>query len=584
MAKTAADLLIERLIAWGVDTIFGLPGDGINGLMESLRTHREEVRFVLVRHEESAALAACGYAKFTGRLGVCLATSGPGGIHFLNGLYDAAMDGQPVIAITGHTFHDLIGTRQQQDVDLARLCADVAVYSERISSPAHVENAVDEAVRLALARRGVACLTIPSDTQSVGASDKERSKRNVPGHSDTWFHAMTPVPSGASLEAAARIIDEGSKVVILAGRGCLGAREALLALADRAAAPIVKALLGKAAVPDDSPYTTGGVGLLGTAPSQDALKECDVLVIAGSSFPYVEFYPEPGQGRTVQIDVDPSRIGLRHPVDVGLVGDCRAVLDLLVPLVARKEDRGFLEKAQAGMDDWRELMRERGTRLDSPLKPQTVAYHLDALLDDDAIVAIDSGTITTWAARYLNARGDMMFTTSGMLATMACALPYAIGAGVAYPGRQLIVIVGDGGFSMLMAELATAAHYDLPVKVIVFKNNSLGQIKWEQIAFEGNPEYGVELYPIDFAAYARACGVAGFTLEDPRAVESTLREALAAPGPALVEAVIDPSEPPLPGNIPVEYARNFVEAMLEGQPDRLEIVKNVIRDKIRHVL
>ena len=584
MAKTVADMLVERLIDWGVDTIFGFPGDGINGIFESLRTNQEKIKFIQVRHEESAAFAAVGYAKYTGRLGVCLATSGPGGIHLLNGLYDAKCDGQPVLAITGHTFHDLIGTHYQQDVDLDKLFMDVAVYNQRIMGPGHIYNVLDEAIKTALARRSVAHITIPKDIQEWTGSDAERSDANIPKHSADLYAAAYPLPHPGLLQQAAEIINQGKKVAILAGAGCLRARAEILQLAERVAGPIIKPLLGKAVVPDDSPYTTGGVGLLGTAPSQDALADCDTLVIAGSSFPYLEFYPKPGKAKTVQVDLDPARIGLRHPAEVGLVGDCRDVLSALLPLVHQKDDKSFLEQAQKDMKDWNELMKTRGTRTDMPMKPQVVTYQLNKLLDNNAIVSSDSGTIATWAARYIQMRGDMQFSLSGTLATMANGLPYSIGAAVAYPGRQVVCIVGDGGFTMLMGEVATLVKYKLPVKVIIIKNNVLGMIKWEQMAFEGNPQFGVELQPIDFAAFARACGAGGFTIEKPDEAEAVLRAALQYDGPAVVQAVVDPNEPPLPGNITMKQALKFAEALVRGEKDRWKIIKTVVKEKIREVI
>ena len=584
MAKTVADMLVERLIDWSVDTIFGFPGDGINGIFEALRTNQEKIKFIQVRHEEAAAFAAVGYAKYTGRLGVCLATSGPGGIHLLNGLYDAKCDGQPVLAITGHTFHDLIGTHYQQDVDLDKLFMDVAAYNQRIMGPVHVYNVLDEAIKTALARRSVAHITIPKDIQEWTSSDAERSPANIPKHSSDLYAAAYPLPHRGLLQQAADIINQGSKVAILAGAGCLKARSEILQLAERVAGPIIKPLLGKAVVPDDSPYTTGGVGLLGTAPSQDALADCDTLVIAGSSFPYLEFYPKPGKAKTVQIDLDPARIGLRHPAEVGLVGDCRDVLSALLPLVHQKEDKSFLEQAQKDMKDWNELMKTRGTRTDMPMKPQVVTYELNKLLDNNAIVSSDSGTIATWAARYIEMHDEMQFSLSGTLATMANGLPYSIGAAVAYPGRQVVCIVGDGGLTMLMGEVATLVKYKLPVKVIIIKNNVLGMIKWEQMAFEGNPQFGVELQPIDFAAFARACGAGGFTIEKPEEAEGVLREALQYDGPAVVQAVVDPNEPPLPGNITMKQSLKFAEALLRGEKDRWKIIKTVVKDKIREVI
>ena len=584
MTSTTADLLVERLIDWGIDTIFGFPGDGINGIFESLRTRQSRIRFIQVRHEEAAAFAACGYAKYTGRLGVCLATSGPGGIHLLNGLYDAKCDGQPVLAITGHTFHDLIGTHYQQDVDLDKLFMDVAAYNQRIMGPAHVHNVVDEAIKTALARRTVAHITIPKDIQEWPASDKHRSGANISKHSADLFAGAHSVPPASLLQQAADLINAGSKVAILAGRGCLGCRAEVLALAEAVGGPIIKPLLGKATVPDDSPYTTGGIGLLGTAPSQDALEECDTLVIAGSGFPYMEFYPEPGHAKAVQIDNDPARIGLRYPADIGLVGDCGGVLRALLPLLRRKADRGFLEKAQARTKDWRTLMQKRGTRTDMPMKPQVVTHELNKLLDSDAIVSSDSGTIATWSARYIDMRDRMQFSLSGSLATMANGLPYSIGAAVAFPGRQVVCIVGDGGFTMLMGEVATLVKHKLPVKVIIIKNNVLGEIKWEQMVLGANPEFGVELQPIDFAAYARACGAGGFTIDRPEQAAAVLREALAYDGPAVVEAVVDPNEPPLPGKISTKQAMNFAEALVRGERNGWDIIKTVLEDKVREVV
>lgn len=584
MAQTTADLLIDRLTDWGIDTVFGLPGDGINGIFEAMRKRQDRIKFIQVRHEEAAAFAACGYAKYTGKMAACMGTSGPGGIHLLNGLYDAKMDQQPVLAITGDTFHDLIGTRYQQDVDLAKLFMQVSVYSERVSGPAHVINAVDEGIRLALARRGVACLVIPKDTQEETTDEDYRSKVNVPQHSAGIFANACPVPSATDIQRAADIINRGRKVAILAGQGALGATEELERLADIVAGPIAKPLLGKAAVPDTSPYTTGGIGLLGTRPSQDALEQCDTLIIVGSSFPYIEYYPRPGQARAVQIDIDPSRIGLRYPVDIGLAGDSRRTLQSLLPLLQRKHDRSFLSKAQDGMRDWWKLMEDYGKRKSTPMKPQVVTYELDRLLDSNAIICADSGTIATWAARYIKIRDGMQFSLSGNLATMACGLPYGIGAQVAYPDRQVVSIVGDGGYTMLMGELATCVKYKLPVKIIIFKNNVLGQIMWEQIVFEGEPQFGVELQPIDFVKVAEAFGATGFKIEKPKHAHDVLEKALKHPGPVVVEAVVDPFEPPYPPKISFDQAKNFAEALAKGEPHRKEIVLTAISDRVRSLV
>ncbi len=580
MAYTAADVLADRLVDWGVRVIFGLPGDGINGIMEALRRRQDRITFVQVRHEEAAAFMACGYAKYSGSLGVCLATSGPGAIHLLNGLYDAKMDGAPVLAITGQTYHDLLGMRYQQEVDLLSLFKDVAVFDQQVMGAAHVRSLTDAACRAALADRGVAHITFPVDFQEQDVDDDERSKKNVEGHTSHVWRPPIVVPCNDDLRAAADVVNSGKKTVILAGRGALGAGPELEALADLLAAPIVKPLLGKAVVPDDSPFTTGGIGLLGTEPSELAMESCDTLLMVGTSFPYMEFYPSRDKCRGVQIDRDASRLGLRFPVDVGLCGDAVATLRALMPMLKRRDDRSFLETAQTGMAKWRELMHTRTHRDDHPLKPQVVADALNSLLADDAIISTDSGTITTWVARHINMKRGQMFSCSGNLATMAPGLPYTIGAQVAYPGRQCVAFVGDGGFTMLMGEFATAVKYRLPIKVVIIKNNVLGMIKWEQMVFLGNPEYGVSLEPIDFVKFAEACGGIGFRCEKAEEVHSALEAMMLADGPALCEAVVDPFEPPMPPRVKAEQALHMAEALARGEPNRGRIALTLFRDKV----
>ncbi|HUI96800.1 MAG TPA: thiamine pyrophosphate-dependent enzyme [Xanthobacteraceae bacterium] len=585
MAKpTAGDVLVETLIDWGVDTVFGIPGDGINGIIESLRTRQDRIRFIQVRHEEAAAFAACAYAKWTGKLGVCIATSGPGGIHLLNGLYDAKLDGQPVLAITGLQFHDLVETFTQQDVELDKLYMDVCVYNARVMGPAHVENVVELACRTALAYHGVAHVTVPVDMQSTPVSSDRRSERNVAHHVSDLMAYSSRLPSEEQLTRAADVLNAGGKTVILAGRGAIGAGRELVAVAERLAAPIAKPLLGKAAVPDDNPYCIGGVGLLGTKPAQEALEGCDTLLIAGSSFPYIEFYPKPGKAKAVQIDLDPKRIGLRYPAEAGLVGDTARVLQALLPRLKPRQNRAFLDKAQTGMKAWDELMVERGTRKDKPMKPQVVAHELNKLLSDDAIVATDSGTITTWIARHLTIRGNMMFSCSGNLATMACGLPYAVAAAVAHPGRQVVAFVGDGGLTMLIGELATCVKYQLDIKIVVIKNNSLGQIKWEQMVFLGNPEYVCDLQPIDFATVARGFGVQSFSVDDPAQCGEVLRRALATPGPVLVEAVVDQNEPPMPPKVTLKQAAHLAESLARGTPAAGDIALTIASDTVRELV
>lgn len=583
MTKTVSDVIVERLIEWGVDTIFGLPGDGVDGFFEALRTHQDKLKFIQVRHEEAAAFAAVGYAKFTGRIGVCVATSGPGGIHLLNGLYDAKCDQVPVLAITGHTFHDLIGMNYQQDVDLDKLYIDVAAYNQRVMGPSHAVNVVDMAIRTAYGSRGVAHICIPKDMQELSMADEHRSKANVAQHSADLCVPLTLKPAASLIQKAADMINAGEKVTIFVGRGALRAREEVGQLAEIVGGPVVKALLGKGVLPDRSPYTTGGLGLLGTAPSVDAMKECDTLIMIGSSFPYMEFLPKPGEAKCVQIDIDPTRIGLRYPTDVPLVGDAKTTLQALLPLL-KKKDGKFLKKSQDRMKSWNDMMAEHGTRTDMPMKPQVVTHTLNRLLNDDAIVTSDSGTIATWTARYIEMRGNMQFSLSGSLATMANGLPYSIGAAVAYPGRQVVSIIGDGGLSMLMAEIATLVKYGLNVCIVVIKNNVLGQIKWEQMVLDGNPEFGVELWPIDFAKVAEACGARGFTVEKPQDMEPILREALAHHGPTIVQALVDPHEPPMPGKVTTDQALHFAKALMRGQKDAAKIVKTLVEDKVREVV
>ncbi len=593
--------MVERLIDWGVDTIFGLPGDGINGIMEALRTHREQIQFIQVRHEEAAAFAACAYAKFTGKLGVCLATSGPGAIHLLNGLYDAKMDGAPVLALTGQQYSDLLGSNYQQEVNLLALYEDVAAYNQQVQASTQVFNLVDTACRTALANRTVAHITFPIDLQVAegklefnahhGGPAKTPgqvapfppefySHNGGPGRAADTYKGLFPAPSQETLQQAADVLNAGKKVAILAGHGALHAGDELTQIAELLGAPIVKSLLGKGVVEDDSPYTTGGLGLLGTGPSQEVMEQCDTLFLVGTSFPYARYLPKPGQARGVQLDIDHTRIGLRYPVEVGLVGDTKPTLQALLPLLKRNENRSFLEKAQKGMKDWNEFMTKEGERMDVPMKPQVVAKALNELAAPDAIITGDSGTNTTWIARNFSIKKNQMFSCSGNLATMAPGLPYAIGAQVAYPGRQVIAFVGDGAFTMLMGEMITAVKYNLPIKVIIIKNDYLGQIKWEQIVFLGNPEYGVELQPADFVAWAQAAGGEGFRVAEPGNVKDVMSKFLASPKPAVLEALVDANEPPLPGKIKPEQAKKFARALLKGQPEGPRIALTAFRDKL----
>jgi thiamine pyrophosphate-dependent acetolactate synthase large subunit-like protein len=581
MSCNGSDLLVEGLIRWGVDTIFGMPGDGINGVMEAIRTRSDRVRFIQVRHEESAALMACAHAKWTGRLGCCLATTGPGGIHLLNGLYDAKFDRAPVIAITGLPYHDLVDTFTQQDVDHTKLFADVAFYTTRVMSAAHVENALALACRTALSRLGVAHVAIPTDVQEETLEDVNPSPRNVAHHASFAPAAGISLPDKEDLQRAADILKSGERIAILAGRGALNARAELLQTAELLGAPIIKALLGKAVVPDDDPLTTGGIGLLGTRPSQEAFEECDTLLIVGSTFPYIEYYPKPGQARGVQIDLDASRIGLRFPAEVGLVGDARATLKQLNGLLTRKSDRSFLEMAQRRKREWRDLLTGAAYSEQPLLSPGRLALELNSQLAPDAIVTWDSGHNTGVLARYVSAKPDQMFNGSGMMATMGSAVPYAIAAALAHPGRQVVAFTGDGGLTMLLGELATIVRYGLPIKIVVMKNNTLGQIKWEQMLFLGNPEFECDLQPIDFVQLAESMGLKGFRIENPAQCATQLSAAFGQHGPVLVEAKVDPNEPLLPAKPMPKYQENLEKALAAGTAGAPEIRAALAKEPYR---
>jgi pyruvate dehydrogenase (quinone)/pyruvate oxidase len=583
--KIASELLVERLIDWGVDTVFGIPGDGINGIMEGLRRNAERIRFVLVHHEEAAAFMATAYAKCTGRIGVCLATSGPGGVHLLNGLYDAKLDHQPVLAITGMQETQLLGTGYQQEVHLEKLFIDVAEYDVMVHVPTQIPTLVDNAVRHSLARRTVSHITFPNDIQ-VADADASPWEGVTPARSPSTAPVRLPAPGAArvsDLRRAADVLNAGTKVVLLAGAGALGARTELLETAEALASPIVKTLPGKATVPDDHPLTTGGIGLLGTKPSEDVMEGCDTLFLVGTNFPYTKHLPPPGQARVVQIDIDPTIVGSRVPTDVPIVGDVRESLRELLPLLTRKTERSFLESAQEGMAGWRARMTAVEAPDRDPIQPQYLMRLIDRYADDDAILSSDSGTIATWSARHFDIRGSRFYMLSGNLATMAPGLPYTIAAQWAHPERQCIAFVGDGGFAMLMAEFDTACRYGLPIKVFVNNNGELGQIMWEQMVL-GFPEFGIRFSQYaHFAPWAEACGGKAWEVERPADLDAIVKEALAAPGPALVDVHVNPDEPPLPAAITYEQAKSFGLAWLRGQPRKATIASTLFRDKIEQL-
>ena len=517
-----------------------------------------------------------------GKLGACVATSGPGAIHLLNGLYDAKSDNTPVIAITGSTYSDLMNSNYQQDVNLLQLFSDVTVYNSMITVPEQAEMAVDIACRTALAQRGVSHLTIPIDVQERKLKG-EYSRHNIAYHTSDEYVTETS-PSHSLIEKAAGILNLGNKVVILVGQGVLQSGEEVIAVAEKLGAPVVKALLGKAVIPDDNLHSLGGIGLLGTEPSSDAMSEADTLFMIGTSFPYTDYLPKPGQARGIQIDLKSEKIGLRYPVEIGLVGDSKIILSELLPLLVPKQNQEFLKSKQQGMKNWNRLLEERSSRTDDPIKPQVIAKIVSDELEENAIISVDCGTNTSWAAQYIDIRKGMKFSLSGTLSSMGNGLPYAIAAQIAFPERQSIAFVGDGGLTMLMGEFATAVQYDLPIKVIVIKNDTLGMIRWEQMGFLGNPEFGVEFSPIDFAKFAEACGGKGYSIKEASDAKSIIHQAMREKRPTLIESYVDPFEPPMPPNVGMEFVNNLAESFAKGQPYKRRIGLTLFRNKVHEVL
>jgi len=540
---STADVLIETAIAWGATFAFGLVGDGINPLIEAVRRRQDRIRYIGVRHEEAAAFMAGGFAKHSGQLGLCIGTTGPGAIHLMNGLYDAALDGAPVLALTGTTFHDLIGVRFQQAVDTVKLMESLALFNVEVTGPEHAVIVANRACRTALGNRGVAHLTVPKDVQLMTRAMDKKSMRNPGARSSSSWTPIASAPPADQLRQAAEILNGGSKVAILVGQGALAAREEVTRLADTLGAPVAKALLGKAVLPDDSPFTTGGIGDLGTQPSSWIMKTCDTVLILGSTMPWEEYYPDPGHARGIQVDLNPDRLGLRYPVELGLTGDVKATLQALLPSLRRKTDRNFLTEAQKHMAEWNMLLDQiEGTRK-TPLRPQAVIRAVSDTLADHAVISLDCGANTHFAGRCLRLRADQRLSGTGMLATMGPGIAFAIAAQLAYPDRQSVAIVGDGGFAMLMAELTTAVAHNLPVKIVILKNDSLAEVKFEQKEL-GFPEFGCDLAPIDFVAFAKACGADGFHIAGYDDMRATLKAAFATQRPTLIEVVVDADEKP----------------------------------------
>lgn len=556
-AHNVCSVLLDVLADAGVEYIFGIPGDAINDLIEAIRK-QDRIRFIQVRHEEAGAFAASAHAKLTGRLGVCTGTAGPGAVHLLNGLYDAKMDHAPVLAITGQVDTAHVGTDYHQEVDLLALFRDVTVFNQRIINVDQMPRLVVQACRSALDHRGVAHIGIPHDVASRTVAHPER-------HAPVQPSCNAPVPGDDDLDRAADVLNRAGKVAILAGIGCKGGRDALFEVADILGAPIARTLRAKDIVPDDHPFSVGGLGMLGTTPAVDVMANCDALLMAGTDFPYETFFPNATPA--VQIDIEPTRIGRRYPVAVGLSGDAPQTLKALAGRLRRKEDRGFIDHARAAMSDWNADMEKQGTSTDTPIRPQVLARAVGMAARDDAVFIADTGTVTAWAARHLPVRHGQHFTLSSALASMAFGLPGAIGAQLTYPDRQVVALVGDGGFSMLMADFLTAVRYHLPVKVVVFNNHKLGLIRMEQEA-AGFPESQTDLLNPDFAAYARLCGGEGFRVTDPADLVGTLREAFAATGPCVVDVETDPDALVMPPKIGVKQAFGFSLAKMREFIDR----------------
>jgi pyruvate dehydrogenase (quinone) len=590
MKKNVSDHLVERLTAWRVRRVYGYPGDGINGVMGALRRAEGAVDFIQVRHEEMAALMACGHAKFTGEPGVCVATSGPGAIHLLNGLYDAKLDHQPVVAIVGQQARAALGGDYQQEVDLLSAFKDVAhEYVHMASDPAQVRHLVDRAFRIAMAARTVTCIVLPVDVQTMDAVE-EPPRAHGTVHSGVGYAPPVVVPSMRDLERAADVLNTGSRVAILAGAGALHATDELIETAEMLGAGVAKALLGKAALPDELPFVTGSIGLLGTKASWELMEGCDTLLVVGSSFPYSEFLPREGRARGVQIDIDPRMVSLRYPMEVNLVGDSAETLRALLPLLVHKSDRSWRREVEENVSRWRHLMEERAAEEADPINPQLVFRELSSRLPEDCIVAADSGSVANWYARNLDLRRGMMGSLSGTLATMGCGVPYAVAAKFAHPDRPVIALVGDGAMQMNgMAELITVAKYwrrwqDPRLTVLVLNNRDLNQVTWEQRAFEGDAKFDASQQIPDFpyARYAEMCGLRGIRVDDPALLGEAWDTALHSESPCVLEAVTDPEVPPLPPHVSLEHARNFALSATKD-PARGAMVGRTLRQLLASV-
>jgi pyruvate dehydrogenase (quinone) len=585
-----SDYLIARLDAWGVRYVYGYPGDGINGLMGALNRNPHGLRFIQTRHEEMAAFMACAHAKFTGEVGVCMATSGPGAIHLLNGLYDAKMDRAPVLAIVGQAARSALGGDYQQEVDLLSLFKDVAhEYVHTCMTPEAARHQLDRALRIALAERTVTCLILPKDVQELESAEPPHAHDTI--HTSIGYTAPRVVPTDEALEQAAAVLNAGEKVALLVGNGARDAVDEVIAVAERLGAGAAKALLGRAVLPDDLPFVTGAIGLLGTKPSWNLMQECDTLLMVGSSFPYSEFLPREGHARGVQIDLDGRMGGLRFPMEVNLVGDARATLGALLPRLRQKRADGWLRQIHDWNRDWAELMQQRAHLAARGINPQLLFWELSPRLPDGCVLTADSGSVASWFARDLKLRRGMLASLSGSLASMGAGVPYAIAAKFAHPERPVIALVGDGAMQMNgNAELVTIAKYwrewaSPRLVILVLRNDDLNQVTWEMRAMAGDSRYEASqaLPPFDYARYADLVGLRGIRIERPEQVGAAWNEALAADRPVLIEALVDPDVPPLPPHISLEQAKSFGLSLLKGDPAAGSVVKQAVQQMMPSV-
>jgi pyruvate dehydrogenase (quinone) len=585
MARTVGDFVWERLYAWGVRRVFGYPGDGINGLLGALERRNGDIEFIQARHEEMAAFMAAAHAKFTGEIGVCLATSGPGASHLITGLYDARLDHMPVLAIAGQQARSAIGGQYQQEIDVAAMFQDVAgEFVEQAMVPAQVRHLIDRAMRTAIARRRVTALVFPNDLQEAEYEEPPRKHGTV--HSGVGFTPARVVPDEAALHRAADVLNAGSKVAILVGAGALHASEEVAATADKLGAGVAKALLGKAVLPDALSYVTGPIGILGSNASWKLMNECDTLLMIGSGFPYAEFLPKEGAARGVQIDIEPEMLSLRYPMEVALIGDAAETLRALLPLIEAKSDRSWRKTVEGWVAEWWKVLEGRAIESAEPVNPQRVVWELSSRLPDRAIVTSDSGSCANWYARDLKIRSGMMCSLSGGLASMGAAVPYAIAAKFAHPDRPVIALVGDGAMQMNnMAELITVAKYwkrwgDPRWVCCVFNNEDLTQVTWEQRVLAGDPKFEASqnLPFVHYSKFAELIGLKGIFVDNPERLGAAWDEALASDRPVVLDVKTDPNVPPLPSHVSTEQAAKFAKSLIRGDPDERSVIINTAKE------